>query len=198
MVPTHHRSARWRLLATMVLCSFAVASIAATTDTAMAEEEIAVSHTCLYSTLCQQFRYYDWWEVEAANGYDEYGPISFDDPCDRNTYGLPKECDWNGPPFQNHNWKIAAVQLMAPDAVQSLAIGVFKDRRHLVTAVGIGCRGIENCFEQYSSVQTSAPGGANEDHVAIAQGYADSCIFAPATEDEGPCARRRLWGFEGE
>lgn len=181
----------------MVIATVSVV-ILASGATISSAEELHLSHNCTYSILCYEYEYYDWWEVNAANGYDIYGKVAYDDPCDRNIYGLPFECSWTGPPYQGHNWELGAVELMSSEPVHELAIAVVKGSTDLLKVSAIGCKVGRNCFGQYSSLQTSTPGGYKEDHIAVAQGYEETCIFAPATEDELPCASRRLWGFEGD
>lgn len=179
--------------------------------------ELGLSHSCKQSIYCSDYYHYDWWEAGTANEDSTNGlfAVGYDDPCNEGTkaykktmfQNLPAECNYTGKPFQYHHWTLGVVQLMPikygesgereSGPVSRLTIGVFTGvkgtaSQHEVTVAGLACKAWENCVTEWSSLQTSAPGGYENNHIAVDTGYFSGCLA------ELSCEPRRLWGFEGE
>lgn len=197
-----------------MILAFATSVLINITGVATASEN-KLLHNCPQSIYCGEYYHYDWWEVEAADGFTRLSHIGYSDPCEdkKIDYALPQECNYTGKPFQYHNWTLGVVQLM-PDhygekseqkagPVASLAIGIFrgvqgKQSQHELSVTGFACKEYENCISEYSFVQTSAPGYYTDNQIAIDMGYYNECEGFLVVEEGEPCEKRRLWGFEGE
>jgi hypothetical protein len=166
-------------------------------------EELHVSHECTYSNFCYEYRYYDWWDAPGGNMYTFNDPVTYDDICNYPDYHTePRECDWTGEPYQNHKWTLAVDQLLSSEPVNTLKILAITTNQVKGTVMALGCEEKteapeeENCYTQYSWLQSTIMQDFENDHAAIGEGYDAQCIYW-GLEDGLPCTARKIWGFEG-
>lgn len=179
-----------------------------------------MKYYCKASQYCGEYKYYDWWKVNAHDQRKENESAAYDDPCENEKmYGLPMECNWTGKAFQYHNWTFGVVQLQPSgyngikeeaegksinetppyqEMVNTLAIGIYKGEQGKRSEYELGvasfnCPTETPCLEPYSFLQTSAPGLTTDNHIAVDMYYFDTCT---SIISDTPCLTRRLWGFE--